>query len=290
MTTTKTEEQSRQDKGIAELGTYMLKGWVLTDTLCPNQGCNIPVVRKRDRSAQLCVLCDDPDHPWLPVKRETVNEEVSVTVETTTAAAPESGASNILTAEEEAELDATLQDDLAREETADFEQRREQGNKASKLLGQKMLQGWTLLDAVCKTPTCIGIPLVRNRQKQTLCVICEGTGAAVEPPAQVAAPAAASAAAPMPARAAPTETDSAKRRKLAPAPANTTSSASTGVTNTTSSDLAAQVDETISTLVSKLEELRQLAADASLPANTRAACDAIASCAGAIAALQSIRK
>ncbi|KAJ3166846.1 hypothetical protein HDU88_002931 [Geranomyces variabilis] len=288
MTTTKTEEQSRQDKGIAELGTYMLKGWVLTDTLCPNQGCNIPVVRKRDRSAQLCVLCDDPDYPWLPVKRETVNEEVSVTAETTTTAAPESGASNILTAEEEAEFDATLQDDFAREQTADFEQRREQGNKASKLLGQKMLQGWTLLDALCKTPTCIGIPLVRNRQKQTLCVICEGNGA-VEPPAQVAAPAAASAAAPMPARAAPTETDSAKRRKLAPAPANTTSSASAGVTNTTSSDLAAQVDETISTLVSKLEELRQLAADASLPANTRAACDAIASCAGAIAALQAIR-
>ncbi|KAJ3184177.1 hypothetical protein HDU87_005023 [Geranomyces variabilis] len=292
MTTTKSEEQSRQDKGIAELGTYMLKGWVLTDTLCPNQGCNIPVVRKRDRSAQMCVLCDDPDHPWLPVKRAAGEESVAAaSADATTSAAPESGASNILTAEEEAEIDATLQDDLARQQTADFEQRREQGNRASKLLGQKMLQGWTLLDQLCKTPTCIGIPLVRNRRKQTLCVICEGDGAAVEPPAQVVAPPAA-AAVPLPARATPTETDSPKRRKLAPASANTASSASSAaaVSKTPSQDLAAQVDATISTLVIKLEELRQLASHASLPANTREACDAIASCAGAIAALQAVRQ
>ncbi|KAJ3153382.1 hypothetical protein HDU86_005212 [Geranomyces michiganensis] len=307
MTTTKTaEEGERQQKGIAELGTYMLKGWVLTDVLCPNPGCNIPVVRKRDRSAQICVLCDDPDHPWLPVQRETgaATSEVATTENAATAerARPLSEPV-ILTAEEEAELEATLQDDVsASQHTAEFEERRQQGDRASKLLGQKMLQGWTLLDELCKTPSCIGIPLVRNRQKQTFCVICEGNGAVVESPAKASAPTAAAApvlpCAVVPARAIATESDSAKRRKLAPASAsttaNSTSRASTAVTipaaTTASGDLAAQVDATVTTLIGKLEELRQLAADASLPENTRSACDAIASCAGAIAALQAIRQ
>lgn len=52
---------------------------------------------------------------------------------------------------------------------------REQSDRASRLIGQRMLQGWALLGETCTNDSCIGIPLVRNRQREKFCVICETT-------------------------------------------------------------------------------------------------------------------
>ncbi|KAL4144415.1 hypothetical protein PRNP1_013548 [Phytophthora ramorum] len=45
-------------------------------------------------------------------------------------------------------------------------------DEASKLLGEKMLQGWTMLGASCPVEDCY-TPLMRNKQGKMFCVRCE---------------------------------------------------------------------------------------------------------------------
>ena len=40
--------------------------------------------------------------------------------------------------------------------------RREQSDQASSLIGQRLLQGWALLDAQCENETCFAVPLMRR--------------------------------------------------------------------------------------------------------------------------------
>ncbi|KAF9362024.1 hypothetical protein BGX26_006541 [Mortierella sp. AD094] len=44
---------------------------------------------------------------------------------------------------------------------------------ASQLMGQKMLQGWAMLQESCPNPGCNGVPLMRSREKKDYCVVCE---------------------------------------------------------------------------------------------------------------------
>ncbi|GJJ74084.1 hypothetical protein EMPS_06442 [Entomortierella parvispora] len=41
------------------------------------------------------------------------------------------------------------------------------------LMGERMLQGWAMLQDPCPNPTCNGVPLMRNREKKEFCVMCE---------------------------------------------------------------------------------------------------------------------
>lgn len=64
--------------------------------------------------------------------------------------------------------------------------RRAQSDQASKLIGEKLLQGYCLLDEICSTDTCYGVassmgvtnvqvPLLRlpREKERRLCVICQ---------------------------------------------------------------------------------------------------------------------
>ncbi|KAF9956735.1 hypothetical protein BGZ72_002528 [Mortierella alpina] len=59
------------------------------------------------------------------------------------------------------------------EELKERESRREQSERASRLIGQKMLQGWAMLQDPCPNPACHGVPLLANREKKEYCVVCE---------------------------------------------------------------------------------------------------------------------
>lgn len=59
------------------------------------------------------------------------------------------------------------------EEIKERESKREQSERASRLIGQKMLQGWAMLQDPCPNPSCHGVPLLRNREKKEYCVVCE---------------------------------------------------------------------------------------------------------------------
>ncbi|KNC98200.1 uncharacterized protein SPPG_06602 [Spizellomyces punctatus DAOM BR117] len=309
---TKAESEVRQDKGSSRLGTYMLQGWVLTDEPCPVPGCNIPLVRSKDRARKLCVLCDDPEHPHPPpsAKPESNVETTSVVNEITEE--EEEELANILAEEDR----TTPSNQVGETQDQEFARiRREQGNKASRLLGQKMLAGWTLLDENCPNGTCYGVPLVRNRQKQNYCVICErsyvdGQEVVRNPPNSPPAPQPSAAKeltnepgpstpvsrleegrpSPIPVpektpRSDEEREDVSKRRKLTTRPENIPRS---GVASATGA--AEQAALTIVALSKRLEDLRGILEGVTNPDESRVLCDAITSCANAIVACQAIKK
>ncbi|KAG0338091.1 hypothetical protein BG000_004566 [Podila horticola] len=59
------------------------------------------------------------------------------------------------------------------EEIKAREAKREQSERASRLIGQKMLQGWAMLQDPCPNADCHGVPLLRSREKKEYCVVCE---------------------------------------------------------------------------------------------------------------------
>ncbi|KAK2466150.1 hypothetical protein APHAL10511_001792 [Amanita phalloides] len=46
-------------------------------------------------------------------------------------------------------------------DTEEIRRRREQSDRASREIGNRLLQGWTMLADECPNPTCYGVPLVR---------------------------------------------------------------------------------------------------------------------------------
>lgn len=47
------------------------------------------------------------------------------------------------------------------QDTEDIRRRREQSDRASQEIGNRLLQGWAMLADECPGPTCYGVPLVR---------------------------------------------------------------------------------------------------------------------------------
>ncbi|ORZ06257.1 hypothetical protein BCR42DRAFT_456530 [Absidia repens] len=194
---------SKHDDAMSLLGTFLLQGWVMTDQLCSEESCSVPMMRSKDGVIQVCVLHD-------PLPTSNARNAPSTTTTTSTPAtnhvATPSITSTVSTDDIEdddnsivvvehtkqqqqpATTAATSGDDD--EKTFKIQQeRREQSSKASQLIGQKMLQRWALLNDTCPNDACYAIPLVRHPSNKTMyCVICEQTyqpeGAATAPPQQ----------------------------------------------------------------------------------------------------------
>lgn len=164
-----TSEENRRETGITRIGTYLLSGWVLTDTPCSS--CKIPTMRTKDRSqVEYCVLCNDVNDP-MPLCSIDANgvsgEDREVKAEMMT----------------DEELFEELENEAAGTTysvptgygaSADLAEAREVPEKVniSALLGQKLLKGWTMMQETCPL-TCIGVPLMKNRKEELYCVKCE---------------------------------------------------------------------------------------------------------------------
>lgn len=149
---------------------------------------------------------------------------------------------------------------------------------ASKLLGEKLLQGWTMLAESCPNPACGGVPLMRERGSNRMhCVACNAVyipeSAAASEPSAVAAPAVAAAAATAAVEEQP---------KPKPKPA-----AASATTTTTAGDVQ---KETAAVLWARIDRARAaLAADPAMSSHAAAEhCSAIAECSKALAALLSV--
>jgi uncharacterized Zn finger protein (UPF0148 family) len=132
MTTTTEATGSRQDIGIQRIGDYLLKGWVLTDQGCTR--CNIPTMRTKDRQqVGFCVLCDDKLNP-IPL-----NLDENVPLNNT--------------------LDESVYEEDLDELLASVDQNIPKVD-VSALLGQKLLQGWTMMEDICPRDMCVGVNLL----------------------------------------------------------------------------------------------------------------------------------
>ncbi|KAI9021958.1 hypothetical protein DFJ74DRAFT_643555 [Hyaloraphidium curvatum] len=197
------DEDARQQRAIRELGRYLLGGWVMTDTECgrPRGGgarCEVPLMRSKDGAFAFCALC-------APVPPGASAWDSGETLAAAAAGRGAPAPARIERTEEdalEAEIGAVQQrlrseargeaevpverapesrdaeeggadEDMNEPASYDTTRAREQSDRAARLIGQRMLSGWALLGDTCTNPDCIGIPLIRNRQREKLCVICE---------------------------------------------------------------------------------------------------------------------
>ncbi|ORX56906.1 hypothetical protein DM01DRAFT_1334470 [Hesseltinella vesiculosa] len=151
--------QANQDTDpTALLGTYLLQGWVMTDEICSVGECSVPLMRSKDKSLKFCVA-----HDTLPTKgpyvtytkpSATPTPQRSIQPSSTPTASPSAAAPTA----------ADWKQDPG------FMDRRQ---RASELLGQKMLAQWALLNDVCPNDAC-SAPLVRHPVEKYLhCVVCE---------------------------------------------------------------------------------------------------------------------
>ncbi|CAH1760987.1 6675_t:CDS:2 [Entrophospora sp. SA101] len=118
----------------------------MTDTICSTPNCNIPLLRSKDKSISFCVICDD---------KETENASKK----------SYNASSSSMNESRELSSSKTIQKKLKLQ--------REQSQKASQLIGQYLLKGWALTDEICPNDKCCSIPLVRSNDKKSFCVICQ---------------------------------------------------------------------------------------------------------------------
>jgi len=136
---------------VAETSKLMLEGWKMMETLCPVSPCNNPLLAKGAE-----IFCPGCGQAFVT---EANAVEQGYTSNNPAGASPESrrGIGQV-TDSDEAQAWAAKRD------------------AASKLMGEKMLAGWTMLAECCSLPHCHGIPLMRERKSgDVYCVCCERT-------------------------------------------------------------------------------------------------------------------
>ncbi|KAK9895599.1 hypothetical protein P389DRAFT_66621 [Cystobasidium minutum MCA 4210] len=171
------------------LGAALLQGWTMSAEECQNDYCpGCPLMVSKDGKESFCARCDGGDKVGLPRQglveplatslSSTLNSETRVSSPTSSRAADE------VTAEEDEDIyEVTGRDTIPNTpptphsrlntppplpptlQTLDPQvqaARRAQTDRASSLLAQKMLQGWTLLGEECSNETCHAVPLMRR--------------------------------------------------------------------------------------------------------------------------------
>ncbi len=134
----------------------------MTNMGCQKSDCDgsAPLMRSPDKSKLVCVLCD-------LALEASANESVPAASVMSSLKEEQSMHEIAELVQEEADMIETMEDEEIRL------QRREQSDRSSKLIGEKMLQGWKMLGEYCPNTTCHGIPLVANRNEEKFCVICD---------------------------------------------------------------------------------------------------------------------
>nr|CAG8436108.1 8089_t:CDS:2 [Entrophospora candida] len=138
----------------------------MTDTICSTPNCNIPLLRSKDKSISFCVICDDKETENASKKSynassSSMNEsrELSSSKIIQSQCNDNSNNNNLIL-----NNDDGGDNDGNREEKEKLKLQREQSQKASQLIGQYLLKGWALTDEICPNDKCCS---------KSFCVICQ---------------------------------------------------------------------------------------------------------------------
>ncbi|EJD53824.1 hypothetical protein AURDEDRAFT_141792 [Auricularia subglabra TFB-10046 SS5] len=186
---------SRASMLSVSIGPYLLKGWTLTDSACPNAGCGAPRLRKPNSTLLLCPACDTDQLSGSTAIAST-SQDADAAQSSSTSGATLSSRSRASTPATDASR--AHSPDLRFVETPEMIARREQSDRASAEIGRRLLQGWAMLGDECPNPTCYGVPLMRppptssssGKNPRMECVVCERVYIAPKDAAGLAIPAA----------------------------------------------------------------------------------------------------
>ncbi|ORZ29405.1 hypothetical protein BCR44DRAFT_69161 [Catenaria anguillulae PL171] len=185
--------QQRTDRASQAIGRLLLQAWAMLDETCPNPGCGCVIMQSPNRGRKTCVLCGD-----LPLAVAPLSAQAPApTPMPVPVPAVVDSAMNV--DDQDEDEDKVQQDDddemnVQRQLVLETERQRARLLAASagsagapvlaspastvasttvfepsRLLGQRMLQGWTLLGDVC--PRCTSVPLV-SKDNVRECVAC----------------------------------------------------------------------------------------------------------------------
>ncbi|KIK98758.1 hypothetical protein PAXRUDRAFT_646635 [Paxillus rubicundulus Ve08.2h10] len=156
-----------------KFGEYMLKGWVLTDCLCPAPSCRgVPLLRSPKAQEPVAYYCANCDGPLKIQNGDGAQSQSSSTASSTShgsrPSTPPTEFSSTLSS-------PTFAPPVETEETI---RRRQQSDQASTEIGKCLLKGWAMLGEECPNSRCYGVPLVRppksgsDKDPRKECVVC----------------------------------------------------------------------------------------------------------------------
>ncbi|KAI8051303.1 hypothetical protein BDF22DRAFT_744917 [Syncephalis plumigaleata] len=168
-----TTASSENDLVLERLSDLMLRGWIMTNDTCYATTHSAPKMRMKGGTEHWCVLCDEDKivaNGGGVIKSRT-RAQATTTEQQAAAISTEieeetKGASN---------AEAEKQQDTEYPEQSPISTRRARQDDVSRLLGEKMLQGWTLMESVCESNSCVGVPLMKDLQGRLYCVACQKT-------------------------------------------------------------------------------------------------------------------
>lgn len=163
-------QRKKTDLISAKIGEYLLLGYTLLGAECPRSSCErIPLMQKVGEKPY-CVSCEkyfeyDSYGAFIPVP-QSVGSDSALSLTERLAATRQK--------EEQAAASITVASLSRREESEPIEdifpnppREKPQGPDPSELIGQKLLQGWALLDQTCPSARCNNcIPLMHDMQKK----------------------------------------------------------------------------------------------------------------------------
>lgn len=147
---------------ILKMGNMLLEGWKMNSEGCPI--CATAIMSKNGKMR--CPKCDLPI--VLESSLEATQQIFTENPVKTSSQAPPS--SNSATATSSASSGSSFQSLEGAKREYDKQNRQKQ-DTVSGLIGQYMLQGWTLLGAQC--PTCETTPLMCQNKGPKFCVLCQ---------------------------------------------------------------------------------------------------------------------
>ncbi|KAH8118448.1 hypothetical protein DFH11DRAFT_1502992 [Phellopilus nigrolimitatus] len=170
----------------SKLGEYMLKGWVLTDEICPNEGCPVPLMRSPKSytpSCMFCANCDgDPQISLLtsmPDKHAISSGSRPALLRHPSPSITQSSSTHSRSSTPPTDISSVLSSPTFAlpVDTAETIRRRQQSDAASAEIGRRLLRGWAMLADECPNVRCYGVPLVRpplvgGKDPRKECVAC----------------------------------------------------------------------------------------------------------------------
>ena len=147
---------------IERTGKYLISGWSMMSTLCPI--CNSALLHLKRTGEIHCPGCDMP-----VVSEGAVSANPS---KFSIGPSPVQNASPQPLAEAKGEEEAQVFHSLE-EMKREYDTRKSRSQDVSGLLGERMLNGWTLLGASCEEIECNGTPLMSKPKSDLMeCVKC----------------------------------------------------------------------------------------------------------------------
>ena len=148
---------------IERTGSLMLKGWKLLAISCPI--CTTALVSKGNQ-----MRCPGCDLPVMMEGQQETRDSVLEPVKEESESQPQKGGNNLSESELPPVIEPKSYDELRNE----YEMKNKKSNRISSKLGEKMLEGWTMLaDSCLDVDNCEGTPLVKDPSSgKLLCVSC----------------------------------------------------------------------------------------------------------------------